>query len=498
MLKLLIAEDEKLERDAIRFLINKYFGKDFTAIYEAKNGQEALQIAMKEKPDLIFMDIQMPLLDGLDAAEQIRLLLPDVEFIILTAYSYFDYARKAIKIPVNDYLLKPIPVDAFKISVGKAIKDIKNKYENQNRVKRLKEQMNNFRPLMHKNIIHQIIRGTMNEWDYNNYFELYDLAFKEYFCLIIEINEDNHQMVNLYQPLYKKLSFGHVDVIGECHLMKMIYFIFSEKNLYIDHITKEIISLLDEHGISQYYMGISQTYDEKNPLNICYNEADQKISDMIKQAHNPSPSLHLELKLYDSIINENLELTYQLLNAILNAKKNIALTEMILYSEQLIHNLSRKITFYINTSTDEDFVQLWHQGLKNIQDILQLQQYLSEYVHHLINTIKDYRNSSDEKIVQSAIKYMNAHFCDQTISLNTVAEVINISSFYLSKLFKEVTGKNFKQHLIEMRMDFAKELLMKSQMSVKEVCQEIGYTDPNYFSRAFKKYTGASPTKYIT
>ena len=82
------------------------------------------------------------------------------------------------------------------------------------------------------------------------------------------------------------------------------------------------------------------------------------------------------------------------------------------------------------------------------------------------------------------------------LSLDALSKELDISPYYFSKLFKEETGSNFVEYLTNLRMDRAKELLKDENRSMKEICMEVGYSDPNYFSRIFKKNLGVTPTEY--
>lgn len=124
MLNVLIVEDEALERRALRFLINKYFSGQLEVAGEASNGEEAAEKALLLKPDIILMDINMPFMDGLQASELIKQQGRNIEIAILTAYDYFEYARRGIKIGVSDYLLKPFSDEEFLKSVREMIKRI--------------------------------------------------------------------------------------------------------------------------------------------------------------------------------------------------------------------------------------------------------------------------------------------------------------------------------------------------------------------------------------
>lgn len=127
LLKVLIVEDEDLEIRALKFIINKYFSEKLEIVGEALNGMEAVNKSSILKPDIILMDINMPLMDGLQASKKIKEENKDVEIIILTAYDYFEYARLSIKVGIYDYILKPFTNEEFLDSINELIKKIEEK-----------------------------------------------------------------------------------------------------------------------------------------------------------------------------------------------------------------------------------------------------------------------------------------------------------------------------------------------------------------------------------
>lgn len=124
MFTLMIVEDEYIEREALRMIISKEFNGKINTIIEAKNGNEAIINAKKHKPDIILMDIGIPEINGLDAHKKIISFLPNVQTIILTAYSNFNYAQEALRLQVKDYLLKPARTSTLKNSINKIISKI--------------------------------------------------------------------------------------------------------------------------------------------------------------------------------------------------------------------------------------------------------------------------------------------------------------------------------------------------------------------------------------
>jgi two-component system, response regulator YesN len=127
LMRVLIAEDEDFERTAIKFLINKYYSDRLQVVGEAANGQQAIDKAAELKPDIVLMDINMPVVDGLKAGEQIKQFNKNIEIVILTAYNYFEYAKKGIQIGVHDYLLKPYSNEEFIGSMDKLIERVKER-----------------------------------------------------------------------------------------------------------------------------------------------------------------------------------------------------------------------------------------------------------------------------------------------------------------------------------------------------------------------------------
>jgi two-component system response regulator YesN len=116
-------------------------------------------------------------------------------------------------------------------------------------------------------------------------------------------------------------------------------------------------------------------------------------------------------------------------------------------------------------------------------------------VEHVAQQIRSSRENRAGTLTKKAKEYIDANYA-KSITLEDVAREINVSPQYFSKLFKEETGKNFIDYLTNVRISAAKKLLSQGRLSIKEICYHIGYSDPNYFSRIFKKVVGVPPTEY--
>lgn len=132
MYKLLIVDDEPLIRRGIKSLVN-LSDIGISEVFEAEDGEQAFEVAEAETPDIILMDINMPGTDGLTAAAQIRKLHPDAVIVILTGYSYFEYAQTAIRAGVDDYILKPVSKDDIEVVLKKAVHGLQAKVKDEHR-----------------------------------------------------------------------------------------------------------------------------------------------------------------------------------------------------------------------------------------------------------------------------------------------------------------------------------------------------------------------------
>ena len=133
--------------------------------------------------------------------------------------------------------------------------------------------------------------------------------------------------------------------------------------------------------------------------------------------------------------------------------------------------------------------------INSMKDYEELRSWFLDKIGDACRNIENKKQESSLSIVEKAKEYMKENY-SKDLSLDEVSKVVNISPYYFSKLFKEEDGTNFIDYLTEIRMDKAKMLLMDKNLSMKEICVAVGYADPNYFSRTFKKNVGVTPTEY--
>lgn len=413
MLKILIADDEKYERDSVISLIEENF-KDKLTIAQAKNGREAIEIAEQIRPEIIIMDIKMPGINGIKAIEEIRKTSASTYFIMLTAYDYFDFAVEAVKLNVKEYLLKPFVRSEFINKINNAIESVEKKKAKRKSDIEKEEKINNLIGVLENELSYSIINNTLDSIDFNMHMDYLDLDFSNAFAVSIKILSNNFNNLlkrQVGEYINELLRFKYKAIGTYCYTENLVFFIQINKYKDInEEITENINAINDiKREIERHFnittkIGIGYCYSGINLMNKSYEEANKAIN-----YSNESEIVHIG-----------------------------------------------KIDIYsYNQDFDKDKTKLFKK--------------VTEYIDNNIQ---------------------------EELNLESVANNFNLSPYYFSRSFKESMGCNLIDYINIVRIKKAKDLLKKSEMSIKEIGYTVGYSDPNYFSKVFKKYEGYSPKEY--
>ncbi len=501
MIKLLIAEDEHLERKAIKFFIDKLYPQEIEVVAEVSNGEEAVFQALENEVDLVLMDIKMPKVDGLKAAERLKEQAPEIEIIILTAHSEFDYARKSIKIGVSDYLVKPYVEEDFKEVIDSSLQKIKTLKKENEKEKRLLEKIQNITPVLEKEIILNIIYNTESSLNsFLGHKNMLGIEGKKYLFLTVNYKNNNKVEDSLYNSIREKLKGIFDGLISYNGLINSIFLIIDndlEAKIKSEKFKRfeNSIKIRKENEAQDIIINKSSISDNFRKISEIYNQTKKAVVDEQFSINNyPYQS---EKKVFAKIIDKNYELAREEFNKIysflLQEEKN-NLIRIKSFLRRFLVFLNRRLMEYYNEQ--QPFLEM--QKLENEIELIDNPEALKVYFEQIIeNLVDDLCNNAKEQkveIIETVKDYINENY-QEDISLDDLAEYISFSKYYLSKLFKEVEGINYKDYLIKVRMEAAKTRLKRGD-KIKVVACEVGYSDRNYFSRAFKKYTGISPGKF--
>jgi two-component system response regulator YesN len=443
----------------------------------------------------------MPKLNGLKAAAALKNKEPEMEIIILTAHSEFDYARESIKIGVSDYLVKPYVEADFKEVVDSAIQKIKSKKKDYEKEKKLLEKIKSITPVLEKEIILNIIYNTKSSLaSFLEHKNMLGIKGQRYLFMTVNYRNCSKIDVPLYNLIRVELKQLFDGIISYNGLINSIFLIIDDElNLKMESRAykklKKLIKNKNKSAAQEITINQSRLAADFNEISKIYNQTKETTADAQFSINNyPYQS---EKKVFAKIIDKNYELARDEFNTIytylLQEEKN-NLNRIKSFLRRFMVFLNRRLMEYYNEQ--QPFLEM--QSLDNEIELIDNPKGLKMYFEQIIeNLIKDLCNNAKEQtveIIETVKEYINENYSED-ISLDDVADYISFSKYYLSKLFKEVEGINYKDYLIKVRMEEAKKRLKKGD-KIKVVASEVGYSDRNYFSRAFKKYTGISPGKF--
>ncbi len=513
MYRVLIVDDETIERKGLEKIINDNFSP--ILIEEADNGRTAILKAEEFRPDIVFLDIKMPGINGVEAAKEIKKMNRNTHIFMVTAFDTFEYARQVIKYGVREYILKPYSREEIIDPLKKVLHEIEQEKEKRTEEITLRDNYRRALSIVQSRVITSMLMNASNTHNMIE-LELEETFNKESFVMVFEFKKKNgtcdHQelreFISFIQSGLNRYFPNHF--VGEENMGRIPILIQTDDKYNDQKNIKERALICGKQIISnivltfpdfQLSIGIGRLYDEVEKFVQSYHESLYALSTIKhpfrchfynqltsekEDVHGKTYPYNLEKKLIEVVTSglvDDVPIQYKdymdaLVTYCINEKEvEEKVTEfLVLLSRQIIDS-------GISISINRNF-------LEN-NSPFKLQDELVTIANHIYSMY--YSQSKDILVI--AKEYISDHF-DKAITLEEVAEIVKLSPQYFSKTFKERAGCSFIDYLTELRVERAKELIRSNQKSVKEVCYHVGYKDPNYFSRVFKKYTGISPRDY--
>jgi two-component system response regulator YesN len=503
----MIAEDEVIERKSIRFLLSKFFQEKVEIVGDAINGKDALHKALENKPDLILMDISMPEMDGLQASEEIKKHLPECEIIIMTAYSYFDYATKALRIGVNDYLVKPYSNVNFCESLERLIGKVNQKYEETNKWNTLKRKTESLSYLVEREMIMELVHSrNISLTRLNHYKNFLGIQDEKFCCIVFRLEANETFTESILSAVQERFKHHIPHVVGYYFLRELVLLLFSndlEIRTNLETVGKEIQQDIIQQYKIETLLGKSAVYENLIKMNDSYKEAKKQFylhsSSMTDEFYFQKPALYKkENILFEKIMSTDVDGAAAVLDDILGeARKKGNINQLKSYAGQLCILMERSVTQFYEGYFKLNEIENVINEVERLSEMKEIQFYLEEMVTDIILSIKEQKTGQHNRMIEKVKAYLDENYMDYGISLNQTADYIGVSPFYLSRSFKKQEGISFKEYLTKMRMDKAIEYLKQKKKNVQEIALEVGFVDPNYFSKAFRRYKGVSPREFM-
>ena len=539
MLKIFLAENEVNVRETIKRMI-PWEDLGFELVGEAADGEMALPLLLRQKPDLLITDIKMPFMDGLTLAKVAKKEIPGLKVVILSGYDDFNYAKQAINIGVEDYLLKPITKNAL----IERLTEIRSRYEHEKTQKEYYEKFHREMQAYEKNssrdFFEALVSGSMDMMEIYRRSEKLglDIVAEAYNVLIFTMNceedfsgqregysEWEAESLELLEEFFSENTSA---MLFRCNIFSYGVLIKGQKET-IEENTRSCVSeiqrILDrKEQKRQWFVAAGEPVERLSQIQKRYYSASRAFSQrylyvenilyydemasMEKKNVTEDDSTYLQ-KVDVNALNPVI-LQKFLSNGLLEETENFVKDyfyaigqeplESLVFRNYVTLNVRFSVMSFLKeigcdtrTLEQEDTEDVLSESSKSLENAIA---YAKKIISQAIALRDQNSGNKNRSILKTAVDFIDSHYMEEDMSLNKAANAANVSANHFSALFSQNMGQTFIEYLTNLRMNKAKEYLRCTSMRSSEIAGEIGYKDAHYFSYLFKKTQGMTPSDY--
>lgn len=461
MKRILIVEDETIEREFVNDIIQRHFSNDFELI-NSDNSFHALDIVRERDIQIVFMDINIPGTNGLVLLEQIKAIQPNIISYIITSYSRFEYAHQAIKLDVQDYILKPTTKEV----IFNLLTELKENTPTMNQ-----KQQNYYTNQRVKTLLYHILSQ-----------ESFEVLKDEIKNLDIVIND--LKLYIIYNVLATELHA--IEELFDIYSIKQSIQEFGPLTLIFFEDPPEKLDRIESHlEKSTYHLctfrkNYTMEYQESLQLLV------QELLPQLKISSLTLDNVHHDVQRLNSYSEYLIYLNFITLTLFSYPNKEVI--KYLTLLESIFHSLNPFISYsYTSKPTIANTY-----GKRN--RFIELQMILNLILEPYFISLNVNHRSSNETIILKSTQFIKNHYTEN-ISLDDLAEYLSLSTYHVSKVLNSKDNNSFTEILNRIRIEEAKNRLLTND-SIKEIAYGVGYRSTSYFSRVFKKYVGLSPKQY--
>lgn len=533
---ILVDDEEEVRKSIIRKIQWEALG--FAVVGDAENGEDALEKLESLEPDVVLTDIRMPYMDGLTLAERIRQKYPSMKIVIFSGYDDFEYAKKAIKLNVTEYILKPVNVEELTAILGRIKANLDEEIEQKRNVSLLRENYRKSLPILRDQFLKELVSHPMEEATAADGMEEYGISLngaKKWIALAVDIERGEvreegrlplHEEKELIpisvmqimgenlKPYYRHILFSFsgtegivlagivaidegntqtdlINMLGDiCKDIKKILKVpvtvgIGHSTMSLNGMSLSFKSAVDALGYRAIVGGGSTIYiNDVEPVSGGKLIFDGKDESELVLAIKFGPKEKIE-EAVRSIVSK-------MSDARVHSRQYQA------YMLSISNCIIQLIQQY-----DLDMGQIFEGGSGDpfalIPQLLQKEafgQWLLPIALKINSAMTEERDNTAKQVMEKAKEYIMENYQDPDLSVEQLCRYLHMSPAYFSTMFKKATGQTYVAYLTEVRLNKAVELLNKTDDKTYVIASKVGYQEQNYFSYVFKKKFGVSPTRY--
>ncbi|CAM3191916.1 response regulator [Paenibacillus lupini] len=540
MYKLLIVDDEITVRTGLQSYFNwSSFGIEIMG--EADDGDVAYEMIEQETPDLVLTDVRMPNMDGITLSRLINEHYPQVKIIFVSGYDDADYLKSAMKVSAVDYIFKPVNLEELGSVLKRVVSDLDEARTEQQRKEELQVRLKEGMPLLRERFLLSLINSGVQKQDIRERIHFLELNLPEdasYWAFVISIDDlatvesvrserDRQLLWYSINNICQELIDTHMDgYVFEHHTGEFAGIL--RLNMDGEGVRDAAEVLLELAGKIRdnlecwlkisVTIGISDRVTGLGNLTNCYKQAREAVNHkwylgknrIITMDSLETPEQHSgSSSRYEFVYNEELtsalkaadsEKLHEVLDSIfvdlnrnrpdgLKYGRNVCM-QIFLAAGQLLLELNMQSE---ELETVESSV--W-ESLFERETLVEIRQILESYLLAVCERIREKRTGKVANLVERVKAIIDRNYANGNLTVTDIGKEVFLTPTYVSLLFKQESGQTVGEYMTQVRVEKAKEMLRDPQYKFYDICYAIGYTDPSYFTKLFKKMTGLTPSGY--
>ena len=517
--KVFFVEDEVITREGIRDNVD-WGASGFEFCGEAADGEMALPLLRTVHPDVLITDIKMPFMDGLQLSKIVRERMPWVKIVILSGHDEFEYAQEAIKLGVTDYLLKPVTVQKLQTVLQKLNTQLEDERKEQEKIKRLQEQVEENRGVLCERLLFKLIVGAISPTEAIERGQSLglDLSARHYLVVFlrIELGDRSEQYKHDEYLNIQNTVIGLAEKNPDIFILKrewsdLIFIMKGSTPEYLEEERDTLLSGIRQEVAKTRYklsLGVGPTTNRIADISESFAEALINVQGSARRNRSglsrtveQAELLNLDKSAVENYLHSGSRDGFdEFFNAYLKPLgeaavksdliKNYLFVDVALATARLVNDLGGDVDQVV---PELNYIESIMSNISTIDE-------LREQASRLLSGALDFRDCQPSgqyrNLIHQAKDYIEHHYDDPKLSLNDLAELVNLSASHFSVVFSQEACQTFKEYLTEVRITKAKELLRMTTLRSADIAYKVGYNDPHYFSYVFKKGTGLSPIEF--